>query len=118
MPLALGLLTVFTPLAVIGIGAWILNHPWRPSVRFKALHDELAACRDSIGPIAPTDEEGLRAVVRVGELQQKLKRLGVRLRLYDPYDDAERQKCWSTLTVLAGYAVVGDIKAARSMRER
>lgn len=115
--LHLGLLVVCTPLAVLFLWAWIATHPRRPSERFKALHDDLVACRDRLGPNEPTDRITLQVTALMSELQQQLKRLGVTLRIYDPYDATERRKCWSTLTALASYAKVGDLKAARSIRD-
>lgn len=113
--LHLGLLVICAPLAVLFLWAWIATHPRRPSERFKALHGDLVACRDRLGPNEPTDQTALHVTARMSELQQQLKRLGVTLSIYDPHDATERRKCWSTLTALASYAKVGNLKAARSM---
>lgn len=112
LPLALGLMTFFTPLAVLALGAWIWNNPWRSVVRFRNLHDEIVACRDLLIPMM-NDAMVVNAVGQIAVLQQKLAPLDIDLPVRDLYDGSERAKCWSRLAVLAASASVGNLERAR-----
>ena len=116
--LHLFLLIVLVPLTVLSLCAWVEGHPRRPRNKFRALHDDLVACCDSIGLDAPTSDSGLRAMGYLADLGQKLRRLGVHLEVRDFSQEADRIECVGHLVVLASLASVGDLKEAREYGNR
>lgn len=112
--LHLFLLVVSVPLTVLCLCGWVATHPRRPTVRFLALHDEIAACRDLV-LAADTDPKKVDVMGRLLEMRRKLAPLGVSpLLIRELSDSNQRSKTWGELASLASFAVVGDIKTARS----
>ena len=115
-PEYIGLVVFFASLSIFFFASWFWDWygPRRPAARFRALHGQLAACRD-----AETESllrSSLRNVFEAAhtfeEVREKLAAL--RVPVPDSISDSDRRELLMKLTA---FASTGNIKAARYYAE-
>ena len=96
---------------LVGSGFWRWYGPQRPSARFRAMHDEIVACRE-LHVDVELDRGGVSARMDADAafMRLRMRMLTVRVKFPDTDDLAQRRLY---LDVLAGLAVDGQVSNAR-----
>lgn len=115
-----GILAATVPLGALFIWAWFATWPQRPSLKFKALHGDIAEYHKELQHAAlglylqPNDVASTVEMNRV-ELREKLRPLGIRLFHHDDSDRDDIADHSNYVITLAALASTGDIKTARRL---